>query len=72
MVSVHNEDRYEYEHGKKPRGRGFWAFKFGNEKRLRWYPPLTSGKYAMMYSDAKKSAIKDAKKKGYNSISLMP
>lgn len=71
MVSVY-VDQYVYEHDKNPRGRGYWAFKFGNEKRLHWYPPLNSGKYGVMYSDAKKSAIKDAKKKGHNIILLMP
>lgn len=64
--------KYLYEHGKNPRGRGFWAFKFGNEKRIHWYPPLNSGKYAIMYSNAKSRAIKDAKEKGYSSIRLAP
>lgn len=54
--------KYIWNHEKKPRGLGNWAFKIGND--THWF-------YAT-YSEAKKMAIKYAKNHSYYTIELLP
>lgn len=56
--------RYEYNHGKKPRGSGWWLFESGN--RAWKYDGWGN------YGDVKKEAIKEAKKAGIREIYTAP
>jgi hypothetical protein len=51
--------QFEAAHGKRPSGRGSWAFFFNGATRVEdafWYNGL--------YSDARKAALAEAKKRG--------
>lgn len=53
-----NTTYYEFVHGRKPRGRGAWAFELrrrGVVETILWVPGLT------LYSDAKRQAVKKAR-----------
>ena len=52
---------YEFSHGKKPKGCGTWAFLIGKEQF--WFNN-------MMYSEAKKQAVKQAKELNIFSIKV--
>ena len=69
-----SEKHYEYANGRKPSGKGNWLFAPSRNIDIRtakvgvdYYqsPPLT------LYSDAKKAAVKWAKEKGFDSISVL-
>lgn len=53
---------YAFAHGRDPRGRGSWAFYFGEE--IVWIPG------SMTYGEAKKEAIKLAKQRGFSFIKV--
>ena len=55
-----NTREYEFSHGKSPRGYGYWAFFFDNEKEPQWF----TGKY----SEVKKLARAYAVMKGYRDV----
>lgn len=54
---------YEFAHGRKPRGVGYWAF-FSNDKKGTTFWHFGS------YTDAKKAAVEDAKKNGATVIKV--
>ena len=61
---VVNTDIYRYSHVvSQPRGVGNWAFQIGNKEY--WYR-------GVLYSTAKKHAIKDAVSLGETTILLLP
>lgn len=55
--------QYEWSHGKRPRGFGFWMIKVGEENKE--YPHST-------FSQAVKEAKRLAKEKGLYSIEILP
>lgn len=57
---------YEYSHGHLPRGKGQWGFYFGNDRGTIWWASIVS----IYYSEAKKLAIAEAKKRGATSIKV--
>lgn len=48
--------RFEFDHGRKPRGFGMWAFFFEGETEPRWF----SG----TFGEAKKMAVAEARRHG--------
>lgn len=53
--------KYEFAHGKKPRGRGSWVFEFQTE--LGWSEPWWAPG-SLIYSEAKKLAVEEGKARG--------
>lgn len=55
-----NTREYEFAHGRRPSGRGGWAFAFRRNEtdmgKLFWVSGL--------YSEAKKQAVQEAKRRG--------
>lgn len=53
---------FEFAHGRKPRGRGGWGFFFGDDRaaEVEWAP---GG--GILYADAKRWAIEEAKRRGH-------
>lgn len=54
--------RYEWSHGHKPKGYGYWAFNIGEE--TVWIQG--------MYSEAKKKAIREAKVRKLYQVEVLP
>lgn len=50
---------FEFVHGRRPSGRGGWAFFFGDATEPEWAP---GG--GQLYSEAKRWAIAEAKRRG--------
>ncbi len=57
-----NTSEYEFSHGRKPRGFGLWVFQVGEE--MVWLRGA--------YTATKKQAIRNAKDKGVDSITVLP
>jgi hypothetical protein len=53
---------YEFAHGKKPRGYGYWAFYFGSDPEPHFYTGS--------YGEAKKAAVADAVAKGHPFVAV--
>lgn len=51
-IRVEGKDHYEWIHGHKPRGTGYWGFQIANEKKF----------YQGTFTDAQKRALAYAKK----------
>ncbi len=67
---------YEFSHGKRPSGRGYWAFQIGDDPEP-WWPTTTEamlarGDTSISYSEAKQLALKEAQRQGAWSISILP
>jgi hypothetical protein len=62
---------YEFTHGRKPRGKGYWAFRFqkdmadGTAKESVEFAPSE-----MQYADAKRWAIQTAKANGVSRVAV--
>lgn len=76
MKVIVDSKYYEYNHEKKPRGDGYWAFIFSKgaltmrqigerQNNCRWYPEMNSNLPGIPYSEAKKRATEDAAKLGF-------
>jgi hypothetical protein len=68
-VTVSTRD-FELAHGKKPRGRGHWAFYFKFNRLAGgcvdpWFVPGEQ-----LYSAAKKAAIAEARRRGFNRVEV--
>jgi hypothetical protein len=61
MVEVKTTE-FEFSHGKKPSGTGYWAFEIGGE--TFWH--------AGLYSAAKKLAVALAVSRGVQIVKVMP
>ena len=63
-----NTNQYEFSHGHRPRGRGYWAFFVGhpNKGLLYW----SEGE--MLYSAAATDAKRFAKQNGYYEVTVAP
>jgi hypothetical protein len=48
-IEVNTRD-YQFAHGKSPRGRGYWAFRFDNDPEAYWSKP------DQLYSEALREA----------------
>lgn len=63
-----NTREYEFSHGKKPRGRGSWAFFFddktNNVADAFWTPGSTT------YAEAKKMAKAEAVRRGARDVTV--
>jgi hypothetical protein len=58
-------NRYEGSHGRRPSGRGMWAFAFGNpDGSIVW----VSGSY----SEAKREAVRLAAERGEYTVFVLP
>lgn len=57
-----NTREFEFSHGKKPRGTGYWAFEVAGE--TFWH--------AGSYAEGKKFAIALAVKRGVRTIKVLP
>lgn len=62
-------DEYARSHGKEPRGRGYWAFRFGRDPI---FVRNESGQSELKYSEAKSIAQKIAEKAGFSVIYVCP
>lgn len=60
---------YEFTHGRKPRGEGYWAFQFytGGKDTIEWAPTFHMER---TYSAAKKWAIARAKELGADRVAV--
>ncbi|MCI0618189.1 hypothetical protein L0244_34870 [bacterium] len=58
---------YEFEHGKKPRGTGQWAFMF-NKKTYDDISEVWWSSSNVTFAQAKKEAIAEAKKRGARQV----
>jgi hypothetical protein len=61
-----NTTEYELSHGKKPRGRGSWAFQNGNHPEPFWSSPY------QLYTQALADACKLAMAKGEWRVKVLP
>lgn len=61
-----NTREYECSHGKTPRGRGYWAFKFDDDPEPYWSKP------DQLYSQALGDAHKLAVSHGASEITVCP
>jgi hypothetical protein len=59
MIEV-NTREYEFAHGNNPRGYGHWAFFFDRSTEPYW----VEGRY----TDAKKAAVKEARRLGFRFV----
>jgi hypothetical protein len=64
------DEIYIRNHGIKPRGKGFWAFRFDNDEETHWFPSDDNA-FAIAYSKAKKQAIAKAKELGVQKVYLL-
>ena len=66
-----NTNKYEYEYGKAPKGRGSWAFSIGN---LDGYRDVTKAFFtdSMTYREAVNVAKQEAQKRGATIIYVLP
>ena len=67
---------YEFSHGRRPSGRGYWAFQIG-EVPEPWFATTTEamlarGDTSFSYSEAKQLALKEAQRQGAWSINVLP
>jgi hypothetical protein len=58
--------RYEFSHGKRPSGRGYWGFYFGGDAQP-WFAPADQ-----LYSAAKAAAITEAKRRNVSRVIVAP
>lgn len=56
---------YELSHGHKPRGRGSWAFHFGDDVETPWWTPGS-----LLYSKAAQLARIEAQRRGVTAVSV--
>lgn len=66
-----SDRQFEASHGKRPRGRGYWAFEMvyrvsGTPGDVWWSEPNE------LYSAAKVRAMARAKELGYDEVNLLP
>lgn len=54
---------YEFNHGRRPRGREFWAFEFGFDASVYWMTPGST-----TFTDAKKLARAEALRRGFSGV----
>jgi len=57
---------FELSHGKRPSGRGYWAFRIGSAREPFWIAG------DLPYSEAKKRALQEAQRRGSYEISVCP
>jgi hypothetical protein len=60
-------DRYEFNHGRRPRGEGSWAFEFRGG-RFPNKQVFVNG----FYRDAKREAVEQATREAYGTVRLLP
>lgn len=58
-------DRYEFTHGRRPRGEGYWAFELRAGNRTRQI--FINARYA----EARKQALAKATEEGYDTVSVL-
>ena len=68
MHVMFSTDKYEWSHGKKPRGFGVWGFWFDCDTRTKVTFWVTGSSFA----DAKKSALAWARAKNYSFVEVAP
>ena len=58
-------ERYEFTHGRRPRGEGYWAFELraGDRKRQIFINAT--------YAEARKQALERATQEGYHIVSVL-
>jgi hypothetical protein len=56
---------YELSHGHKPRGRGSWAFHFGDDVNTPWWTPGS-----LLYSEATKLVRIEAQRRGVTAVAV--
>ncbi len=59
-------DRYEFTHGRRPRGEGCWAFELSDGSRACQI--FINARYA----EAKRQALATAAEQGYTTVSVLP
>ena len=65
MTITFSTREYEFSHGRKPRGRGGWAFTFDDSEKIIWTIPSS-----MTYADARKWARDYARANGHTFVSV--
>jgi len=68
MTVTVNTKPYEWEHGKKPKGQGFWAFHIGEENGEEPIPAFIPG----YYSEVKRKVVEHAKQLGESEVKVLP
>ena len=63
MLEV-KRDNYQFSHGRKPRGRGNWAFKLIPSGEVTWFQGF--------YTEGIKEARRMAKRKGDWAVEVLP
>lgn len=66
MTTEVSTTQYEFSHGKKPRGAGYWGFQIGHDRGAQqvWL----SG----TYSEAKRLALKVGRRLGASTVEVLP
>lgn len=66
-MTIHfSTTEFEFSHGRKPRGYGYWGFFFGVTKNV-WFAPNVRD-----FADAKKGAREEAKRRDCDEVSVAP
>ena len=60
------DTEFEFSHGRKPRGYGYWGFFFAVTKNV-WFAPNVCD-----FVDAKKAAREEAKRRNCDEVSVAP
>jgi len=63
---------FEFSHGRKPRGRGHWAFYFGFRGIVGGTVEPAFAPGEMTFTQAKRWAISEAKKSGWTRVVVGP
>lgn len=67
---------YEFAHGHKPQGRGYWAFLFDDSSEPWWAEVIRRDEHGpyratcLPYSEAKRVALKEAKRRKASTVSV--
>ena len=66
-MTIHfSTTEFEFSHGRKPRGYGYWGFFFGVTKNV-WFAPNVCD-----FAAAKKAAREEAKRRDCDEVSVAP
>lgn len=61
-------EQFQFSHGKKPRGEGYWAFGFSRSAELDdlFFSPF------LTFAEAKKLAAEEARRRGVSEVWVQP
>ena len=66
MVEV-STTQWEFAHGRRPSGRGYWLFQMGDQSRL---DELFQVPGLVVFSEARRQAVREAVRRGVHRVSV--